>query len=387
MSQRQSIIERMKHLMMVVAGVASMALMLGSCQHDDVLVDDPFVSENDNYAIGFDNTFIDHAFATRTGASVALSDYVTTMGVWGWRSDNTITDQAQFDDHLVTYNSETAKWQYSPLRYWEPNSTYRFYAYAPHQSEASDDVAVTIDSSTGHISIDGVVLTGTNIQNTPTTAQQYVFSAAAGDIDWMIARAGKTNLSGRLRQTVEFTMQHILSKMNAAVRINDVLAADNDLTAVVVNSLTIGSFVAEGNFTQTLDHTPDATLAADRAAGEWTLTGEPALTLSSAEDAVVRQLSDDPEEEITGNTYLYIMESLVLPQDVTDTQTLKLCYTLTFSDGRSERYTHVMPLADAFGPEKDAGGQFLSGYSYTLYFTIGPDVITFDSHVDDWLKP
>lgn len=370
MSFRQSIEQQMKHLMMVLAGVA---FMLGSCQEEAVLVDDNVVGQEVRRAIGFDNTFIDQAYATRVGAPLALSDYATTMGVWGWRSDDEVTDQPQFIDQLITYDNAAAKWQYNPLRYWETNSTYRFYAYAPHQSETTDAV-VSIDPATGRISIDGVVLTGTNIQEPPTTAPQYVFATAQGDIDWMIARTGKTNVPGRLNQTVEFTMQHILSKLNVAVRISDALAADDGIEAVIIDNLTISPFVSEGNFAQTLDHTPDASLAADRAAGEWTLTGLPALALHGAEDAAVAP-----------HTLLYIMESLVLPQDVTDQQTLKLCYTLVATDGRRERYTYTMPLATAFGPATEAGGEFLSGYSYTLKLTIEPNVITFDPGVDDWI--
>ena len=360
----------MKHLKMVLTGLACMALVLGSCQHDDVLVDDPVVNEAPRRAIGFDNNFIDQAYATRVGAPYALSDYVTTMGVWGWRSDADVNDQPQFIDQLVTYDATAAEWQYNPLRYWERNSTYRFYAYAPHQTAAN--ATVTIDDATGHITISDVTLHGTNLQDPATTAQQYVFSSvAAGDVDWMVARAGRT-LPGRLGQTVEFTMQHILSKLNVAIRISDALANDAGVTGVTVDSLVIRPFVASGSFAQTLNHTPDASLAADRAAGEWTLTAAPTLTLRSTENVAV------------GNTLLYIIESLVLPQDI-DHQTVKLCYTIAYSDGRTERYTYVMPLADAFGPTTEAGGQFLSGYSYTLTFTMAPDVITFNPGVDDWL--
>jgi len=365
--------------MAAAAGVAIATLLLAGCQNESVLVDEDVAGEGMLRAIGFDNTFIDRAYATRATAPLALSDYSSTMGVWGWRSDDTTTDQPQFIDQLVSYDTSTAKWQYSPLRYWETSSTYRFYAYAPHQTTTTHG-AVTIDATTGHIAISDVVLTGTNLQDPPTAEQQYVFSAAAGDVDWLISRAGRANVPGRLGQTVEFTMQHILSKLNVAVRLNSTLASDASLSAVTIDKLLIGPFAAEGDFAQTLDHTPAASSAADRTAGEWTLTATPALTLSGATNVTLRNTANGT----TGNTLLYIMESLVLPQDVADTQSVKLCYTFTSSDGRSEHFTYVMPLTQAFGPITEAGGQFLSGYSYTLTFTLGPDVITFDPGVDDW---
>ena len=372
-----------RHWLVACMSVAVAALVLGGCQGDVVLVDDGDVmgeGGNTTRAIGFDNTFIARAASTRAAAPVALSDYTSSMGVWGWRSDDTTTDQPQFLDQLVAYDPAANKWQYNPLRYWERQSTYRFYAYAPHQSDAP--AAVTIDPATGHISVAGVTLAGTNLQMPPTTSQQYVFPVAASgsDIDWMVARAGRTNVAGRLGQTVEFTMQHILSKLNVAVRIRDALAADAGVTGVTVESLTIGTFHAEGDFAQVLDHTPDADVASDRATVEWALTdATPALTLHAASNVVVKG------ETNPTNTLLYILESLVLPQAVTDSQTVKLCYTLTFSDGRTERYTYMMPFSDAFGSTTAAGGQLLSGYSYTLRFTIAPDVITFDPSVNDWI--
>lgn len=384
---KKSVKQQMKHLMVSLAGMACMVVAFSGCQEGPVLVDEGTSDEGMLRAIGFDNTFIDRATATRVAAPFALSDYFTTMGVWGWRSDAEVTDQPQFIDQIVTYSPAAAKWQYNPLRYWERNSTYRFYAYAPHQTDvAASGSSVTIDAATGRIAISGVTLTGTNLQTPPTASQQYVFSAVpSGDTDWMIARAGRTGVPGRLGQTVEFTMQHILSKLNVAVRVSDALAADGGVVGVTVNNLEVGTFADEGDFAQLLDHTPDATLAADRAAAEWTLTAAPALTLQGATDVIVKNIPVAPgETSIAGNTLLYILESLVLPQDVIASQTVKLVYTLRFSDGRSERYTYVMPLSDAFGPTTEAGGQLLSGYSYTLKFVIGPDVITFDPGVDDW---
>ena len=77
---------------------------------------------------------------------------------------------------------------------------------------------------------------------------------------------------------------------------------------------------------------------------------------------------------------------LLLPQNVTGAQVLKLRYSLTFSDGRCEHFDYVLSLDSAFGTGSASGadGRYLSGYSYTLSLTVSPNVITFNARTSAW---
>lgn len=320
--------------------------------------------------IGFENGLIDNA----TRAVTALSDHTTTMGVWGWRSDSQITDEPLFLNHLVSYDTPAQAWTYSPLKYWEMHSTYRFYAYAPHSTTTSP-ATVAIDDATGLFTINGVTLSGSNIRTqasaAPSSSLVDTFDGL-DDIDWMVDRQGRI-AKGSTHMTVQFVMQHILSKLNIRVRANSALVNDASITSLVVDSITIDNFAAKGDFAQQLDHTPNIANATDMAATEWTLDNTAApIKLVSAKNVA------------TTADWTYTLESLVLPQDVLATQEVRVRYTMTFSDNRVEHYLYTMPLTEAFGPATPADGQFVSGNCYTLSFFIGPDVIRFDSGVANW---
>lgn len=369
MSKTKTIVN-LKALKACSAAVALMMLLLSGCQDGEVLIDDDDIMPVAS-AIDFDNGFVDCGVVTR--ASSVLSDYSSTMGVWGWRSDNTTTDEALFLNHLVSYDAPAQAWTYSPLKYWEMHSTYRFYAYAPHSTAANATVA--IDSATGRLTINDVTLVGSNIRSQATAApSSSLINTFAGlaDTDWMIDRKGRT-AKGSTHMTVQFVMQHILSKLNVRVRTTAALLADPGLSSLVVDSITIDNLAAKGSFVQQLDHTPVIDNAADMSVPEWTLDA------TAAPIALVSAKTVAPVAEWT-----YTLESLALPQAVLDTQSVTLRYTMTFTDGRVEHYIFNTTLADAFGPYTEAQGEFVSGNSYTLSFTIGPDVIRFDGGVNDW---
>lgn len=345
-------------------------LLLGGCT-GEVLTEENTVRVESERAIVFDNGFVDNSVQTR--ALTALCDHSTTMGVWGWRSDSELTDEPLFIDQLVAYDN-AADWTYSPLRYWEQHSTYRFNAYAPHSSDTrASEASVTVDDATGLISIYDVKLTGDNIRKADASHDLKESFVASSDIDWMVARAGQT-AKGSTRMRVQFVMQHILSKFNVRIRIGDDLAANEGLTKVTLKDLTIGTFYAKGSFEQALDHTPSPTVASDLAADEWTVESTPVVSLVGAPNVV------------TDNVYTYVLESLILPQSVRDDMTVLLHYSFTYSDGHVENYTFQMPLKDAFGVGSASGanGLFVAGCSYTLSFLIDPNAISFDAGLDEW---
>lgn len=335
------------------------AIMLSAC-NSDVLLDEEPSTIASPVAIGFDNGYVDNAVSTRA-TTYQLNEYAQTMGVWGWEKDNKETESLIFDNHNIEYN-DTA-WEYTPLRYWKEGCTYKFYAYAPHTSNQKGNKAVvTLNETTGMMSIAGVALKGDNLHEAKTaTEQMKSFITASNDVDWMVARAGQT-AQGTAHNTVEFTMQHVLAKLNVRIRKTESLSTDADIKEIRVNSLSIGTMAADGSFTQKHKATQDATTSEE----EWT-TGNTTLTLNGTKDFSVT------------TQWQYMLESLVIPQAMPNAEVM-LVYSFVFTDGRKEYFTYCTPLKEVFSTVS----HLVSGNSYTISFTIEPDVIKFDSGTNIW---
>lgn len=328
----------------ILAAVALCAALTG-CQND-VLVDDSEEGIGQTeYAIDFVSGFVDSRVQTKADP-VKLEQYNTTMGVWGWRSDNELSNEPTFINQLVSYDADAQKWTYSPLKYWVTGSNYKFNAYSPYSDGA------VINPSDGMISIGGIVADGT---------------------DWMVARAGQTASGTRIGQTVQFTMQHILFNKVVRARITDAVAADEGVVKVAVQSLTVGDLVSKGDFSQKLTHTPDPDNLTDRAAAEW--------TLYSAEPK--QKLSYTAAEPLT-TTYTNLIDALCVPQPLTADMKLLLTYTMEYSDGRVERFVFSETLADIF--KNMSYKEFMSGNTYTISLIIGPETITFDAGSTIWTE-
>lgn len=331
--------------------------LVGSCT-SDILTD--VQSGKEQYAIGFDNGMVDNNVRTRA-TTTPLSLYHPTMGVWGWEIAADKSENPLFNNQQVNYVGEGTdyhNWTYSPLKYWNNDCNYRFYAYAPY-----DSTLVSIVDSTGAFRIRDIVLTGVNLQDSATTALRDYFTGTK-DTDWMVARNGEF-LPGTNRAKVNFTMQHILAKFVAAVRVDKSLAESQDVTKVTVNSLVIGDFASKGSFEQKYAYNPDTTNL--YAADEWTL-----------DDTAARYpLAMSLPTQVLPDQMTYLVESLLLPQTVEEEATITLNYSYTYSDGRTERFLYTTPLNKAFL-------HFSSSCCYTITFVINPECIVFDAGVNDW---
>lgn len=331
----------------------------------EVLLDEPQPVEC-VIPIVFDNGFVDHTVGTRAATS-PLSHHTTTMGVWGWQTLEGVSHTLLFSNHPIYYKE--GAWTYSPLRYWDSGSIYSFFAYAPHHTEQKGGNAqVRINVVNDCLSIDDVQLQGDNLQTVPSLQQKNVFSTplAPHDVDWMVARTGQQT-QGSLRPLVAFTLQHILAKLNVRLRISEALAADPGLTKLTIDTLRIGTLAAKGHFEQLYDATPSA----DGPEEEWTVPA------SSPRIAYLRK---EPFEAVS--SWHYIMESLLIPQALPYEAEVRLVYTATFSDARTEQTTYRMPLREVFSTIT----HFVSGNNYTISFQIAPDAILFDASTDTWTE-
>ena len=256
-------------------------LSLTACQQE-VLTEEKRPALPQEAPISFTRGMVDNVSRVGNG----LEEYATTMGVWGWRKQDGEKEQV-FRHQRVYYDPAEQGWFYSPLKYWNTRSTYDFYAYAPYEPSL-----VTIEDGKW-IHIVGVSVAGENVQETPHAQEVKVFSQ---DTDWMVARAGQTDVPGTYGATVQFCMQHVLSKLNVRIRTSQEMA--DATTSVTLDELTIGTFAASGSFAQQLLHTP--VTAAERAVEEWTLApGAQGLTLGRTTRCTIP------------TSYSYVLESLL----------------------------------------------------------------------------
>ena len=227
------------HMVMMLLAVS----ILSGCTYNDAIKDLRSQNADKSYPIAFTNGVIDNPVRTR--AVTLLSDHMNTMGVWGWQNTPESVVERLFLNQEVTFNDQLGKWVYSPVKYWDIHSDYRFYAYAPHASSVAGATA-SIDETTGAISINGVTLKGCNTITTGLTQLPANFSGV-DDVDWMLDRTGQS-LKGLYRSEVAFNMQHILSKLCVRIHRSAGFLPDS-VIAMKLDSIRIGDFISQGNFT------------------------------------------------------------------------------------------------------------------------------------------
>ena len=336
------------------------AMLLGSCAGHDMAVEHtPEKVTSRELPICFVSSFVDHAVTRHANE---LCEHLPTMGVWGWSTGLSETEKPLFFDQKVTHNNDSARWEYSPLQYWQNGCSYQFFAYAPHQNET--DATVSIDSLTHMISIKNVTLHGHNLQATPTDTTKELFRDTP-ETDWMISRAGQTAI-GTAGMDVEFTMQHILGKLNIRIKGGESLLARPYIKSVTVDSIVVGSLPSQGDFTQQLTHTPVMADPNDAAVEEWTVQASD-LQIKCTQPCTLAL------------TPTYLVESLVIPHHVDASSMVELYYTYHFTDGNTEQCRYRLPLTEAFT-------RFVSGYNHTLTFTVCSKRIVFEAGANDWVK-
>lgn len=172
-------------------------------------------------AIGFGNAFIDNA----TKAELK-TDNILSFEVWGTESKAPI-----FDATVVSRADKDSDWGYTDAKYWHPGNAYKFAAIAP----AGHGGTVTLeeeDVATIHLPISvGYTLNPGNIAN---------------QVDLLYATADASTISPSVADTVKFTFNHLLSKVqftftngHANTSNYNVIVKDVTITAKAESTVTL----------------------------------------------------------------------------------------------------------------------------------------------------
>lgn len=224
---------------------------------------------------------------------------------------------------------------------------------------------------------------GSTSQSTPTTP----------NTDYMIANACKV-ANTKFGKPVQLHFNHILSRLNITVKKGTQLQ-DAGATLDVV-SLEVNNMVSTGNFDESMKRDDELSKGTT---GRW--------TPSTNKVNYVANGFDDIQSTYSGNDGNYILQSLVLPQEVeyeeitldgksnnasvstTNNPYIKIVYKITTkASGQSdvaETYTAYYNLAAVFGANSTTTRvAFNEGWQNTLNITIDAAQITFDPDVYRW---
>ena len=343
--------------------MTSVVALMAGCRYDGMVSDLQEAGNREDLAISFADGFADNPLQTRSTVTRHLSDLDTTMGVWGWFVDMDGIERRVFNNQLVKYGAASHKWTYLPEKYWQQDGKdYKFCAYAPHGSKV-DGADVTINLTDTMINITGITLKGCNtMSNKPLPMPKGINTFInVDDTDWMIDR----KIKSFYHELITFNMQHILAKLIVTAKSTPLPSG----CFVVIDSLSVGDFVSKADFTQKRDHTPDPTLPEDAGVNEWTLyPSEPRYTLYSAVD-----------DTLSPNKEYCMIESLLLPQDVTPSQELFIYYSVHISDGHIQHSFESKKLDELFD-------SFSSECAYRIQLTIDPGFISFQTGATKWVN-
>lgn len=212
--------------------MAAAAIAVG-CANENVRND--IVAED--VPIGFVPSFMEKNTRANSGEMMITPTNTINMvdnsfEVWGWKTSqataNTVSETTKvFDGQDVFYNTPAANattgWYYTPLKYWDRNSAYDFYAAAPHNvfTLSSDKkFSITLDADKTFQVLEDMA--GANKTKLAYNTDNAVTGTAGSAIDYLVANlvhcnAGAATQGNASDKDVAFTFGHILSKLTVKV--------------------------------------------------------------------------------------------------------------------------------------------------------------------------
>lgn len=219
----------MKKSLLIIAAAA----LVASCASDEVRND---IVENE-IPIGFVPSYMEKTTRANSGEMmISPTNTINMVGnsfeVWGWKTSQATSNTASqttkvFDGQDVFYNTPAANattgWYYTPIKYWDRNSAYDFYAAAPHDvfslsSDKKFSITLTADK-TFQVLED---MAGASKTKLAYNTDNAVTGTAGTAVDYLVANlvhcnAGAANQGNAEDKDVAFTFGHILSKLTIKV--------------------------------------------------------------------------------------------------------------------------------------------------------------------------
>lgn len=330
--------------------LAAATMMLAACAETD-LVNEIAVEETPQ-AIGFE-TFADKVTRAVTDIkdqsgnvtqsnTTKLESYHSSFGVWAYKTTTTTTNV--MPNFKVQTTDQGNTWTYAavnnqPLKYWDKNAKYSFYAYAPY-------VADGVSETSGVISIEnGEYAANENLQTTlSTTLNSSKFSgigeaSSEASTDWMIA--AQITEYDTYANPVNEVFSHIMSKI--------VVKLISTVPNTTINSVSVNNVYGSGEYN----------------GSTWVPAGNAKSingTIPNGETSVGTL--------VTASTAYYVMEYLLIPS--TQAPTFSINYTVN-----GDTYTVT---------DKEITGitKFDANTKYELTVTIDLTAIEFSATASDF---
>ena len=332
--------------------LAATTMMFAACAQTDLV--NEVVTEEAPQAIGFEG------FANKATRAELDDTGLQNAGfhVWGYKYDGTITwddpavdgNQANYFEVFtgtdVTYSEQT--WKPATAKYWDDTKNYNFYAVAPKEPAEN-----TYEINNGMIKINNVQYAENDNSN-----------------DYLVARAGATEIDGSTKRTVPFVFNHIMAKVSFK------LIASVNKTITVTNLSMSGWSAATGTFTQSLTETPTT-----RVHGEWSYgtaaDGDVQLVPNSSQTSITLDNYNGTAKAVA-DSYIMVPQTINYTPAASGTPEQGLTFTISYViDG--ETFTDQVGVVNA--------QQIWGTDTHTTYIIgVGPNIIDFKGTVVGWTE-
>lgn len=334
------------------------AATLAACSNE-TLVETPQLPEEKEVAIDFGTDMANMTRAENSSAETkyALSKYHDTFYVWGYKrveestsTHNYITVFNGIDDvvdvdgtdekhSLVTWDATNSLWTYAPARFWDKSATYyNFYAAAPKQYAwvaTVDDLEDMDDEDDVKFSLADFVADGLSLaQNAekPTPSETSLFAKDTKTNPDLMISNDIIKHDKYTTDKVNFEFNHILSRLNIAVRKDATVTGVVKITEVKLYNLKnkgtfTEAFGSTGLTAETLKEGTDKRWASSLKDNKQTVVGiafdnqSTAAAPTTEVDAVegpdyIGGSTTSTATNIAGTDFNFIYQGLVIPQTV-----------------------------------------------------------------------